>query len=175
MSINTVLESLGEALVWILPAYVANAAPVVFARLYKRLGKLHPLDRGLTLWDGRRLFGENKTVEGFLGGLLSGITASVFLSFLGLHSFPEGLILSLGALLGDLLGAFIKRRLGLPPGAPAPLLDQLDFVIGAVMLRALFFGSVDLRIFMVLIVFTPIIHLATNTVAFLMGLKQHPW
>lgn len=169
------ISELQAALVWIMPAYVANAAPVVIGHQLKSRGRLHPIDAGLTLRDGRRLLGDNKTVEGFLGGLLAGAVVAALLEQLGWHRFSEGAVLSLGALLGDLLGAFIKRRVGLAPGAPAPLLDQLDFVIGATLLRVLFFGPVDLRTVAVITVITPIIHWATNVVAYLLGLKKHPW
>lgn len=175
MNTELTAELLVGALIWVLPAYVANAAPVVTARLCRRRGELHPLDRGLTLRDGRRLFGENKTLEGFMGGLLGGAATSLVMEHLGLHRLLEGLTLSLGALLGDLLGAFLKRRLGLAPGAPAPLLDQLDFVFGAVLLRSLLFGPVNLSTLTVLILVTPVIHFATNAVAYLLGLKRHPW
>src|SRR3989304_2421031 len=39
--------------------------------------------------------------------------------------------LAIGALLGDLWGAFVKRRLHRPRGAKTTGLDQYDFVIGA--------------------------------------------
>ena len=41
-------------------------------------------------------------------------------------------LIPLGALLGDLTGAFIKRRLGIQPGGLLPIVDQIDFVVGAV-------------------------------------------
>ncbi len=163
------------ALIWILPAYVANAAPVVVAKVWRLRGALHPLDGGVVLWDRRRLFGENKTVEGFAGGLAGGTLASVLLNVLGLHTVAEGFVLSLGALLGDLLGAFVKRRLGLAPGAPAPLLDQLDFVFGSIALRTLIFGYVEWVRVAMIIAITPFLHLATNAVAYLLHLKKHPW
>jgi CDP-2,3-bis-(O-geranylgeranyl)-sn-glycerol synthase len=36
-------------------------------------------------------------------------------------------LVALGAPLGDLIGSFLKRRLNLERGAPAPIIDQLDF------------------------------------------------
>ncbi len=80
------------------------------------------------------------------------------------------------ALLGDLLGAFIKRRLGLPRGAPAPLLDQLDFLLAALLALWLIQPSVLRAIYVVIaVIITPPIHLATNTIAYLLGLKREPW
>ena len=174
MSIDLSAQVL-EALIWMLPAYVANAAPVVVARACRLRGELHPLDGGLVVWDGRRLFGENKTVEGFVGGLAGGSLASALLELFKLHTVWEGFVLSMGALLGDLLGAFIKRRLGLAPGAPAPLLDQLDFVFGSMALRSLVFGYVSWERIAIVVAITPLLHLATNAVAYALGLKKHPW
>ena len=42
-----------------------------------------------------------------------------------------GFLLGFGALLGDALGSFIKRRMGIGRGKPAPILDQIDFLIVA--------------------------------------------
>jgi len=37
-------------------------------------------------------------------------------------------------MLGDMLGAFIKRRLSIPRGGRAIGLDQLDFILGSTVL-----------------------------------------
>ena len=81
---------------------------------------------------------------------------------------------SLGALLGDLAGAFLKRRLKIEPGGSLPLLDQLDFVIGAVLFVSLFSG-VSLDSVLILFLVTPPIHFLTNVGAYLLGLKKHYW
>jgi CDP-2,3-bis-(O-geranylgeranyl)-sn-glycerol synthase len=44
-----------------------------------------------------------------------------------------GFLLSLGALFGDLFGAFLKRRMGFAPGELLPVVDQIDFIIGAIL------------------------------------------
>lgn len=172
---SLVLATVAKALVWILPAYVANAAPVVLAKLLKRKTRLHPLDFGCVFLDGRRVFGDNKTIEGLVGGFLAGAAVALALERLSLHSLPSGAVLSLGALLGDLAGAFVKRRIGMKPGDPAPLLDQLDFLMGALAAHFAAFGELDTSAAMILVLLTPPIHLATNALAYLVGLKQHPW
>ncbi len=93
--------------VWLfLPAYFANAAPVL----------LHgggPLDGGRNFSDGKRILGDHKTVYGTLVGIAVG---SIFGIFQG--NPVQGLLFALGAIMGDLIFAFIKRRLGIPPGKP---------------------------------------------------------
>ena len=80
-----------------------------------------PMDRGRTLWDGRSLFGNHKTVRGVVGALAMGAMVGPFLGFL----WWEGPVVSLLSVLGDLLSSFIKRRMGLPDGSVAPGLDQV--------------------------------------------------
>jgi len=167
-----VLDSVYRALIFILPAYVANGSPVVISRL---IPLLHPIDGGKKFLDNRRILGNGKTIEGFLGGVILGTATSLVLEFMGLHSVGEGFVLSVGALVGDIAGSFIKRRLGLERGDPAPLLDQLDFLFGALLLYSIFYGSIDLEETLILIVITPVIHLATNMAAYALKLKDRPW
>jgi len=161
-----------RALVFILPAYVANGAPVVIGRL---LGDGHPIDFGKNFFDGRRVLGDGKTIEGFVGGVLAGIVVAIVLEEWGLHSLFGGSVLSIGALLGDMVGSFIKRRLGYKRGDPIFLLDQLDFLLGALGLYWLVFDDIEVEIFVLLVLITPILHIATNVGAYYLGLKKVPW
>ena len=155
-----------------LPCYVANGTPVVTARLFPRR---HPVDFGLKFFDGRRLFGDSKSIEGFLSGFGAGLATGYFLSMKGMLSVEEGAVLSFGTMLGDLIGSFIKRRLGLEAGSPAPLLDQLSFLITALALYGIFFGFPEPTVALALFIITPPLHLATNVVAYKLKLKDKPW
>lgn len=168
-------NSLYNAVLWILPAYIANGAPVITVYLLRRLGKnTHPLDLNKKFLDGKRILGDNKTFEGFMGGLVFGSFAGFIFQLLNFHNIVSAFLLSLGALLGDLMGAFVKRRLNMKPGDPAPLLDQLDFIIGAILLQQLY-EPVPLEYILIVVVLTPLIHYATNVVAYKLGLKSRPW
>lgn len=171
-----------EALIVIWPAYVANATPVVASKLINRRT---PMDMGRNFRDGRRILGDGKTWEGFAfgtaaGTLIGGLTIYIIrLVAGGALSYPtylDCLSLSAWALVGDLIGAFLKRRMGLPRGAPAPLLDQLDFVVASLLAtRLLDPHLVTLQIFVAAVLITPPIHLATNAAAYVLGLKREPW
>ncbi len=87
-------------------------------------------------------------------------------------------------MLGDLCGAFIKRRLGLERGQKAPILDQYDFVIGAFCITALFYPGwvyatyiegphIAALIFILVVMFA--IHRIANIIGYKMGLKKEPW
>ena len=158
-----------EGLEFIFPAYVANAVPVL-------AGGGRPMDFGRNFFDGKPIFGKNKTFRGFFFGLVLGTVTGFAESFVFGYSFYFGFILSLGALFGDLAGAFVKRRLGLASGQLLPVVDQVDFVVGAIFF-ALPFSLQWLSWQLVLTVFviTPPMHLLTNFAAYKLGLKSNPW
>ncbi len=158
----------GEALKFIFPAYCGNAAPVLG-------GGGKPIDLGRNLSDGKRIFGANKTFKGFFFGLGIGVGVGVVECLLFDYPWLFAFLTPLGALLGDLAGAFAKRRLNIPPGGLLPIVDQIDFVVGALVfaLPLNMLGSWELTVTILLI--TPPIHLFTNFLAYKLKLKKNPW
>lgn len=171
--------------IWImLPAYLPNNAAVLF-------GGGRPIDGGRRL-SGARLLGDGKTWRGLISGILVGIIAALVLNGIEpmvaaaigveLPRFPLAAILALptGALLGDIGASFLKRRLGAERGSSVPGLDQYDLVIGSLGLTALLawgWLSVVLTwwVLFAIIVLTPLLHVATNVIAYVLGLKDVPW
>ena len=164
---NPLIDTLIAALVFILPAYCANAIPVL-------LGGGRPMDGGKVFSDGRPIFGSHKTVRGFVSGLIVGTLVGFGLSLVTDYSVLLGFAVSLGALLGDLFEAFAKRRLRYAPGASLPVADQLDFVLGALLFSYLV-SPPSWQVTLVVLVITPPIHLLTNFVAYHLGVKKEPW
>ena len=170
------------ALVFIFPAYCANGAPVIF-------GGGRSIDGGRSFLDGKPILGSHKTIRGFFAGLAIGtlvgfvehvlFEASHRFPFLSVITFSPsfllGFVLSLGALIGDLMDSFIKRRLAIPPGSPLPVVDQLDFVIGALLFSLTIGGLPSPLITLIVIIVTPPIHLLTNFLAYLLGVKKQWW
>ena len=184
------LEVIPQALWFFLPAYLANPMAVVF-------GGGMPVDFGRTLSDGERIFGDGKTWRGLVGGTLSGAILGLLLSLpldavapSSSWSFGSPAValgasaaLAVGALFGDLGGAFVKRRMHLPRGAKASGLDQYDFVVGALLVSLLipswsvprFFSGDGLLRLLAIIVITPALHRAVNLVGYRIGKKHEPW
>ncbi|WP_396610843.1 CDP-2,3-bis-(O-geranylgeranyl)-sn-glycerol synthase [Haloferax sp. S1W] len=167
-----------------LPAYVPNNAAVL-------AGGGRPIDGG-RMMGGRRLLGDGKTWRGTAAGTLAGTLLAIVLNALvptvssttgfDLPVFPlaAGFGLSLGAMLGDIGASFLKRRSGRERGAAFPGLDQLDFVVGALVLAFVaapgwFSATFTLPVLGVVLVMTPILHVGTNVGAYLLGLKNEPW
>jgi len=162
-----------NALYYIFPAYCANAAPVIF-------GGGRPIDGGRNFLDGKPIFGSNKTWRGFISGMLIGVFVGWVEEALAPNaglprgSLSLGFMLSLGALIGDLIGSFIKRRLSLKPGEPLPISDQIDFALVA-LLFSLAVQPPPLLDALVIILLTAPIHLLANLIAYLLRLKKTPW
>ena len=161
------MSTLSEALLFIGPSYVANAAPLLF-------GGGSPLDGGRNFVDRRPVFGSHKTVRGFFAGIIAGTIMGLGESLVDEKLLLGGFMIALGTVLGDLLGAFVKRRLKMNPGSPFPIVDQLDFVLGGLTLGSLLFPMSWTAILVVVLV-TPPIHLGTNFGAYLLGIKKTYW
>lgn len=80
-----------------------------------------PLDFGVVLKDGQRLFGSHKTWR----GLLAGAGASALLAAALGPGFLAGAAFGALSMAGDALSSTIKRRRRREPGSEVPLLDQV--------------------------------------------------
>ncbi|WP_135366347.1 CDP-2,3-bis-(O-geranylgeranyl)-sn-glycerol synthase [Halosimplex halophilum] len=166
------------------PAYVPNNAAVL-------AGGGRPIDGGRT-WGGRRVLGDGKTWRGTAAGTAAGVALALALNagsdaIAGLLGVPAvefplaaAVGLALGAMVGDIGASFIKRRSGRERGAPFPGLDQLDFVVGALALAAVLdfewvTATFTPPVLVTVLVVTPLLHVVTNGIAYLIGAKDEPW
>jgi len=98
----------------------ANGAPVITSKLLgNRLAR--PIDNGLNLSDGYRLFGNSKTWRGLFSALF--LTTAVAILW-GLEPFT-GILFGALTMTGDLLTSFIKRRRGNVESSRARGLDAV--------------------------------------------------
>ncbi len=185
-SLLAVIQKVVTALLLLLPPYIANGSPPVITKILRK--QCLPIDLGKNFIDNKRVFGDGKTYEGFIGGILAGYSISLLVYKFVLYLAPPNVVaflrkltpvdiflLCVLALLGDLLGAFIKRRLGLPRGAPAPLLDQLDFIVFPFLYMYYKVGIQDPMLYVIAVFLTVALHLLTNFIAYKLGIKSEPW
>jgi CDP-2,3-bis-(O-geranylgeranyl)-sn-glycerol synthase len=182
--IDPILLAIFQGFWIIIPAYAANGFPPI-AR-----GKM-PLDFGKKL-QGKRILGDGKTIEGtimaimaglFFGALLLWFQASVQITpgigvnqELGLAqmTWPLIILITAGAIAGDLIGSFAKRQMNMKRGASLPIIDQLGFIIFALLfVSVIYIPSIGAIIFIVVV--TPLVHLTANLVAYKLGLKSVWW
>ena len=98
----------------------SHSTPAVVGGLLGPRGSW-PIDGGLELRDGHRLFGASKTWR----GLVLALSASALATGLLLGRPGLGATFAALAMTGDLISSFIKRRRGLPPHTDALFIDQL--------------------------------------------------
>ncbi len=161
---------------FIAPAYAANAFPPLMR------GKT-PIDKG-KMFRGTRLLGDGKTIEGLIGGIIFGVFIGSIEIFgqsyipaeysLASMTFPIVFMLSIGAMAGDLIGSFIKRRMKMKRGESAPFMDQLGFLLATLVFAAPFF-ILPATHMLVLVILTPIIHWLANVLGYCIKVKKHPW
>lgn len=172
----------------LLPAYVANMAPVIAQRLNFLPRLARPLDGGHKI--GRNyIFGTNKTWRGFAVGVASAMLVGVAQYFLWqfnvvrLRSVIDfsrvdpvtfGFIGGMGAMGGDLIKSFLKRRFAIASGNAWPIADQLDFVLGYFG-ATYFFVFWQLPILLAGLILTLIFHPLTNLIAYLLAIKKVWW
>jgi CDP-2,3-bis-(O-geranylgeranyl)-sn-glycerol synthase len=181
--------ALFELAIWIgLPAWIANATPVLG-------GGGSPIDRGHCFRDGRRVLGNGKTIRGFIVGIIFGsltgfgqllvapyirpflamfVTVTPEMDYVLFMQLPVAILMSFGALTGDLVGSFIKRRANVESGDPSPVMDQLGFIIMALIFAAPIFKP-ESGYVVILIITTFFIHWLSNALGYLLGVKKHPW
>jgi CDP-diglyceride synthetase len=137
----------------------ANAVPALIRLLLgHRLD--YPLDGGRILADGRPLLGTSKTWRGLAAAILTTPLLSVTLGL----SWSIGLVVAIGAMLGDLIASFIKRRMGRRPSEPVFLLDQIpEALIPVLALQGAMHLSLA-QVATVVIAFT-LVHVALTPVA----------
>jgi CDP-2,3-bis-(O-geranylgeranyl)-sn-glycerol synthase len=183
-------EIIIQALWLVLPAYVANASALLF-------GGGMSIDFGKKWKDGRRILGDGKTWRGLFIGAFIGMTAgfgfSVVAKYAVIIDFPIKIndftgfpmmipiiaSLCFGALIGDILESFFKRRVGKKRGENWIIFDQLDFILGVLLfsfimssllhvfnltLENWFLSSFSLWHIVVLLIMTPFFHIFANFV-----------
>jgi len=150
-----------------------------------------PIDGGLT-FRGRRVFGDNKTVRGFV--VMVPATAAAFATLaifagdpatLGLWPLSivgylvTGAVAGLGFMAGELPNSFLKRQLGIGPGEAAgtPVaaavhfaLDRLDSGVGMLLALSVLVRVSWLTVATVLTL-GPVIHWSFSTLMFRLGVK----
>lgn len=191
--VNPHLEVAIEVLWVLIPMYIASATATI------PKGRGPPMDLG-RVWrrDGRRVLGPSKTWSGFLFGSLFALPFALLQAWLyliappslqlvpsygpsALAAVPLAVLLTFGAMTGDALGSFVKRRLGRDSGARTLLIDQLPFVLVPIGLGLLLFPATFVPAFWSLealgwlLVYTLALHAAFNWVGYWVGLKKVPW
>lgn len=172
------LPGVYEVLWVILPAWMANSWAINVKGLPLLKNFSTPIDFGYKV-NGKRILGDGKTWRGLFGG----VSAAVFTSYIQMQFQPVGMpqmtltlgfLLGFGAVLGDMVESFIKRRSNLERGHPLFLMDHLDYIFGAFFMAWLVL-PVDLGYLLIASFLTVPVHFIANIIAWKFKLKKNPW
>lgn len=169
-----------QLLWYFLPAYVANMTPV-FARVIPFLDI--PVDFGKKV-GGVRLFGNHKTWRGLVFGTLMGgatfcLQAQYRIPGWEIFDYPSmslwfGFALGFGALFGDLVKSFLKRRMGIKPGKPWYFVDQVDYVLGGILFGSYFY-ALQINQMLMLIVLSVVLTIIANHLGQWLKIRKVSW
>lgn len=183
------LQDIAFAFWFLLPAAIANAAPVLSAAIPMLKQWDSPIDGGRTLHD-KALLGPHKTWR----GLVSGIIAATLTLWLQQLAYTQtdwaqymsgtvnyatlpllilGPLFALGALGGDALESFFKRQHGIKSGNAWVPFDQIDYIIGAIILSLPIVIATPYQYLWMLLVWFGM-HLLFSYIGWLTGLKKDP-
>ena len=184
------------ALFLIFSFILAGTAQTVWFRCRFSLKFSVPLDLGLTC-RGRRIFGENKTVRGFVIMLPASAGSFFILGLIAAHQpniytriwpLPPsafaflGLCAGLGFMIGELPNSFLKRQLDIKPGeAPRHIaarvlffiMDRFDSIIGMLLAVSLLVPT-PWQTWLYLAIIGPGIHWFFSVILYWCGVKGRP-
>lgn len=166
---------------WVfLPAGIANMSPIL-ANYIPILNKWNtPVDLGIT-WRGQRLLGENKRWRGAVIGIVVGALVSAIqytpdiyyqasINSIGSALF-SGALLGFGAILGDIVESFFKRRRGVKPGNSWFPFDQTDYIFGGLACW-LWYVNINMKTIAYIFVIYFILHLVTRYFGYKLGIND---
>lgn len=164
------------AILFFLPAGVSNMSPVIANKIPGISEWKTPIDFGKS-WGGRRIFGDNKTWRGLIFGTFMGGLSAILVSKLNANTivtlapFWVGLLLGFGALAGDALESFAKRRRDIDSGNSWFPFDQLDYIIGGLVIIYPFV-ALPLWAIVTIVMAYFVLHLVVSGLGFKLKLKD---
>lgn len=170
------------------PAGCANVTPILAAKMPFLSNLGYPVD-GYKRIGNVRILGDHKTWRGVITGVIIGTLVSVaqahvvskypgFFPFIPVaYRFQNplfmGLLLSFGALCGDIVKSYFKRQFSIASGKSWLGFDQIDYVLGGV-LFSLFYILYPLQVYAVIIIEWVIIHVVASGIGYILSLKKAP-
>ena len=173
---------------FIVPAMFSNMAPIWAKKMPFPKFLNRPIDGGKELF-GKPLFGKNKTYRGFAAGALFAVSVGTVQFLLSerfdvlnrLEFFEMGfgeymalsLLLGFGALAGDAIESLFKRQVGIKSGEPWLPFDQIDYVVGALLLSVPV-GALSWEEYLAAAFVGIFMHPVGTIVGWKLGLKEKP-
>jgi hypothetical protein len=158
-----------------------------------------PMDFGKNFVDGKRIFGDHKTIKGFIGYIIFNIIFSILFGFLFqvfngnsnnffymnhentiLYNIWIGFLIGLFYALFELPNSFLKRRLDITPGKSTKglskiffvFLDQADSVFGVALVVWMFY-PIGWKVYLLYILIGVGTHILINMLLYFLHLRKN--
>lgn len=181
-------ETIFFSLWFFAPAGFANLAAFASGKIPSLKKYTYPVDCYIT-FGGKRLLGDHKTVRGFLAAVIVGILSCSLEVFIYSNYFSIreiipvdyytinpvilGALLGFGALAGDSIKSFFKRRVNIEPGTSWFPFDQIDYIVGGVLFSLLYI-KLSFGKYIVLFIIWFLLHLLMTFFGYFFKLRHKP-
>ncbi len=170
-----------------LPAYLGNMAPVFAKKAFKERFST-PIDLGRE-FRGKRIAGNHKTYRGFLSAIIISMVMVVFqrelyasgnfvsvsvVDYTKINYIVFGFLMGFGAMFGDLSKSIIKRRLDKDPGESWRPYDQIDFVVGAILITSIIYVP-PLSVILGMVIFVPLTKVFVDNMGVYLKIYDQRW
>lgn len=147
-----------------------------------------PVDLGKK-FNNKPLFGSHKTYQGFISAIVAAVIvtflqtqlSSIFffnsisiLNYNDINFIAFGFLFGFGAMFGDLIKSFFKRRFNIKPGSRFIPFDQLDFVIGSLLFISLVYIPTP-EIIITVLILTFFLHIISNHIGYYLKIRDVRW
>ncbi len=178
-------SQLAHAFWLFLPAGIANMTPPIVNKIPLLNSWKTPIDLGKTV-HGQRILGDNKTWRGLVYGTITGGISAIIINnyWQGFVDYAQntpfwpagsafviGCALGAGALIGDAVESYFKRRARVPAGNSWFPFDQIDYIVGGLIISLPFTNwQVSTALYILGLFFG--LHLLVSYIGYLLGFKD---
>lgn len=200
-TLKLLADTIVKMYVTLLPAIIAGILVMVWCKTKLMKSAMKPMDMGKNFFDGKRIFGDNKTWKGFIGYLIFDTVSTVIwgavchssgidhLNYFYvnhentfLFNLTVGVLLGLGYALFELPNSFLKRRLDITPGKTISggwkiffiFLDQADSIFGCALVVWLFY-DLGIGLYLLYVLVGALTHIIMNMLLYVCKLRKNPF
>lgn len=184
----------------LMPVIIAGVLNMIWVKSSFLKSLYIPLDGGKKFYDGKRIFGENKTFKGFIGMIIWAVLATVlwgwicslsealntnnyiYLSNENNISFNVyvGFLYGLAYAVFELPNSFIKRRINIVPGKKATglkgvlfvFIDQADSILGCLLVLEIFY-PMTIGFYFLFLFIGAFTHIVINIILYSLNLRRN--
>lgn len=188
-----------EMYISLIPVILAGVFNMAWVKLPYMSSLAIPIDNNKCFFDGKRIFGDNKTWKGFFGMIILGIISTLIwgevcrnFTYLNNHNYLYrnnenllsynviiGFFLGLAYVLLELPNSFIKRRIDIMPGKSGTglkgvfvLIDQADSLFGCVLVIAVIY-KMSVIFYLIYVLIGAVTHIVINMLLYLGKLRRN--